>query len=119
MAFAAGHLNQEVRDVEADSGNRIQTNAVTFGERTAFLAGLALFTLAYADLAVLAAAGVIPAWLGGLALLYPLHLYWSLKTLAAGLNFDGIRRFQTRYRALFAVIGASMGVAVLLAMTRA
>ncbi len=113
LAFAAGHLNQEVRDIEADSRNRIKTNAVAFGERTTFLAGLALFTLAYAQLAILAAAGVIPGWLGLLALLYPLHLYWSWKTLSAGLSFESIRSFQTRYRALFAVIGASMGAAML------
>lgn len=115
LAFAAGHLNQEVRDVEADSGNRIQTNAVTFGGKSTFIAGLVLFTLAYAELPILAAAGAIPAWLGGLALLYPLQFYWTLKTLAAGLSFESIRTFQARYRVLFAIIGACMGAALLLA----
>jgi 4-hydroxybenzoate polyprenyltransferase len=115
LSFAAGHLNQEVRDVDADRRNGIKTNAVTFGKKGTFIAGVVAFTLAYAQLPILAAAGVIPNWLGGLVLLYPLQLYWSLRTLAAGLSFVGICRLQARYRALYAAMGVSMLAALLLA----
>jgi 4-hydroxybenzoate polyprenyltransferase len=114
LAFAAGHLNQEVRDFDGDIRNDIKTNAVTFGKKSAFIAGLVGFTCAYALLVALAAAGIIPGWLEVLVLLYPLHLYWSSKAIAEGLSFAGIRRLQARYRALYAVIGAAMLAALLL-----
>lgn len=106
LTFTAGHLTQEVRDHDGDRLSGLATNAVRFGRRAAFLAGLAIFTLAYADLALLALSGVIPAWLVWLPLvLYPIHLVWSVRTLAAGLDFDTVSRFQTRYRVLYAVMG--------------
>jgi 4-hydroxybenzoate polyprenyltransferase len=108
LAFTAGHLNQEVRDFEADRDSRIRTNAVTFGKRRTFIAGLALFSATYAQLLVLAAYGVIPSSLAILACLYLPHLYWSRKTLAEGLSFASLCRFQARYRALYAVIGAAI-----------
>jgi 4-hydroxybenzoate polyprenyltransferase len=115
LAFAAGHLNQEVRDFDGDVRNGIKTNAVTFGKTPTFIAGLVVFTFAYAQLVVLAAGGIIPGWLAGLALLYPLHLYWSLRMLAADLTFENMRRFQARYRALYAIIGVAMLAALLIA----
>ncbi len=115
LVFMAGHLNQEVRDAEVDAGNGIRTNAVAFGKKAAFLAGLAVFTAAYALLAGLAAAGVVAVWLGGLGLLLvPLQLYWSSRALAAGLGFAAIRRLQARYRVLFAVLGGAMLASLLL-----
>ena len=114
LTFAAGHLNQEVRDFDGDVRNQIKTNAVTFGKTPTFIAGLVVFTFAYAQLVVLAASGIIPGWLSGLALFYLLHLYWSLKVLAGGLSFQRVRRFQARYRAIYAVIGAAMLAALVI-----
>jgi 4-hydroxybenzoate polyprenyltransferase len=114
LAFAAGHLNQEVRDHDGDRRNGIRTNAVSFGKTRAFVAGLAAFTLAYAQIALLAARGILPGALGLLVVLFPLHLYWSLETLSAGLTFDRICRLQARYRALFGLIGLAMLAALLL-----
>jgi 4-hydroxybenzoate polyprenyltransferase len=109
LTFTAGHLNQEVRDHEGDRANGIRTNAVHFGPRRAFIAGLAVFTLAYADLAGLALAGLVAPALGVLAaLLYPVHLVLSIQVLRAGLGFESVSRFQARYRLLYAVIGVAM-----------
>lgn len=109
LTFTAGHLNQEVRDHDGDRANGTCTNAVRFGPRRTFLAGLAVFTLAYADLAVLALASLVPAPLGVLAVvLYPVHLVLSLRTLAAGLTFESVSGFQARYRLLYAAIGVAM-----------
>jgi 4-hydroxybenzoate polyprenyltransferase len=116
LAFVAGHLTQEVRDHEVDRLNGITTNAVRFGKTPIFAAALAVFTLAYLQLAVLAFRGMVPRPLGGLvAVLYPLHLYWSLRTFGAGLTFDSIRRLQARYRGLYTLIGAATLAALLLA----
>jgi 4-hydroxybenzoate polyprenyltransferase len=114
LAFAAGHLNQEVRDFDGDVRNQIKTNAVSFGKTRTFIAGLVVFTFSYAQLVLLAASGIIPGWLAGLGLVYLLHLYWSLKMLAAGLSFENMRRFQARYRAIYALIGAAMLTALLI-----
>ena len=105
LTFAAGHLTQEVRDHQGDVLNAIRTNAVIFGPRRTFAASLALFTLAYALLLLLALQGILPHPLAALIALYPIHLRWSLKTLAEGLTYASIRRLQTRYRALYAIIG--------------
>jgi 4-hydroxybenzoate polyprenyltransferase len=108
LVFVAGHLTQEVRDHEGDLLNGIKTNAVIFGKTSTFAAGLAVFTFAYAYLVVLAARGTVPRELAVLAVLYPLHLHWSLAALRSGLTFEGIRRLQARYRALYAIIGVAM-----------
>jgi 4-hydroxybenzoate polyprenyltransferase len=109
LTFTAGHLNQEVRDHDGDWMNGIQTNAVRFGKRAAFLAGFAIFTLAYADLVVLARMGLVAAPLGWLAaVLYPAHACWSLTTLRSGLTFESVSRLQTRYRLLYGLIGLAM-----------
>jgi 4-hydroxybenzoate polyprenyltransferase len=115
LTFAAGHLNHEARDHEGDRLNGITTNAVTFGKARSFAAGLALFTIADALLIVLAARGTVPRALVLVAALYPLHLFWSLRALRAGLTFNSIRRLQLCYRGLYAIIGLVMVLAVLLA----
>jgi 4-hydroxybenzoate polyprenyltransferase len=115
LVFAAGHLNQEVRDFEGDAHNGIRTNAVAFGPVPTFIAGLVVFTLAYAQLALMAAEGVVPRALAGLALFYPFHLFWSLDVLAGRLSFENIRKFQARYRAIYALIGMAMLAALLIA----
>jgi 4-hydroxybenzoate polyprenyltransferase len=113
LTFVAGHLTHETRDREGDLLNGIRTNAVTFGRARSFAAGLTLFTIADVLLVVLAARGAVPRALVLIAALYPLHLYWSLQALRAGLTFESIRRLQVRYRALYAIIGLLMVVMVL------
>jgi 4-hydroxybenzoate polyprenyltransferase len=112
LTFAAGHLTQEVRDHQGDVLNAIRTNAVIFGHRRTFAASLALFTLAHALLLLLALQGILPHPLAALVALYPVHLRWSLKTLAEGLTYASIRRLQARYRALYAIIGLAMVAAL-------
>lgn len=112
LTFAAGHLIQELRDYQGDVLNAIRTNAVAFGQRRTFIASLALFTLAHALLLFLALQGTFPRPLAALAVLYPLHLRWSLATLAEGLTYASIRRLQARYRALYAVVGLVMVAAL-------
>jgi 4-hydroxybenzoate polyprenyltransferase len=108
LTFTAGHLNQEVRDYDGDRHNGIQTNAVRFGKTQTFVAGLMVFTVAYAHLVFLASAGLVPVAQGFLAALYPIHLFWSIRTLRAGLTFETVSRFQSQYRALYALIGVFM-----------
>ncbi len=109
LTFTAGHLNHEVRDFDLDSRNNARTNAVAFGKRPAFVAGLIVFTFAYLCLFILGWFRFIPRPLAFLALLfYPLHLYWSLHVLRRDLNPETLNRFQIQYRALYAVIGISM-----------
>jgi 4-hydroxybenzoate polyprenyltransferase len=113
LTFAAGHLTQEIRDHQGDVLNAIRTNAVAFGRRRTFAASLALFTLAHALLFLLALQGTFPHPLAALVALYPIHLFWSLETLAEGLSYESISRLQTRYRALYAIVGLVMVVALL------
>jgi 4-hydroxybenzoate polyprenyltransferase len=108
LVFAAGHLNQEVRDYEGDLLNRVRTSAVVFGCRRTFLASLLIFTAAYAMLAGLAAVGILPGLLLWTTILWPLHVAWSLRALQRGLGFETAVWMQRRYRLLFAVIGFAM-----------
>jgi hypothetical protein len=87
---------------------------VAVGKLATFLAGLIVFTLAYADLLFLACSGIVPAVVAVLPLsLYPLHVFWSVGTLRRGLSFESVSRFQRRYRLLYAVIGLGMVVTLL------
>lgn len=115
LVFTAGHFTHETRDHESDVLNGIRTNAVAFGRRQSFLAGLALFTAAYALLVVLALSGLVPFVLVLAAALYPLHVLASLRALREGLTYESLIRLQTRYRAFFAIIGVAMLAAALLA----
>ena len=108
LVFAGGHLNQEVRDYEGDLLNGIRTSAVVFGCRRTFLASLLTFTAAYAILAGLAALGILPRLLLCTAILWPLHVGWSLRALQHGLGFETALWMQRRYRLLFACIGLVM-----------
>ena len=105
LTFAAGHLTHEARDCAGDLANRIRTNAVRFGRAPTFAAGFVLFTVADVLLIVMAIRGVVPHALVIIGLLYPLHFYWTLRTFYAGLTFENIRRLQTGYRMLYAIIG--------------
>jgi 4-hydroxybenzoate polyprenyltransferase len=113
LTFTAGHLNQEVRDYEGDRLNDLRTNAVVFGRRPVFLAGLVVFTLAYADLAILAGTGLVSRALGVLAVvLYPVHLILTRRTLRGGLTFESVSRFQRQYRLLYLLIGLALLLAL-------
>ncbi|MFC5489924.1 UbiA family prenyltransferase [Dokdonella soli] len=116
LVFTAGHLMHETRGYVGDSLNGIRTNALAFGKVHTFIAGLALFTAAYALLAALAASGAVPHVLLFAAALYPLHLCASLWALRSGLTFERLRQLQRLYRLLFAVIGIAMIMTVPLRM---
>jgi 4-hydroxybenzoate polyprenyltransferase len=108
LVFAAGHLNQEVRDYEGDLLNEIRTSAVVFGCRRTFLAGLCIFTAAYAVVFTLAAVGILPRLLLWSVIVWLLHVVWSLQALRRGLGFETAIWMQRRYRLLFAFIGMAM-----------
>jgi len=104
LVFAAGHLNQEVRDYEGDLLNGIRTNAVVFGQRPTFLASLFVFTAAYAMLISLSALNVLPRLVLWSSIVWLLHLVWTLQALRHGLSFDTAVWMQKRYRWLFAIV---------------
>lgn len=109
LTFAAGHLNHEVRDFELDQRTNARTNAVAFGKRATFIAGLIVFTCAYVCLFLLGWFGLVPRPLSLAAVLvYPLHLFWSLRVLRSQFQPEAVDRFQFQYRALYALIGVSM-----------
>jgi 4-hydroxybenzoate polyprenyltransferase len=109
LTFAAGHLNHEVRDFELDQKTNARTNAVAFGKRATFIAGLIVFTCAYLWLFLLGWFWLVPLPLSLVAvLLYPLHLIWSIRVLRSQFRSDVVDRFQTQYRALYALIGIGM-----------
>lgn len=108
LTFAAGHLNHEVRDFELDQKNNARTNAVAFGKRATFLAGLLVFTAAYLCLFLLGWFRFVPRRLSFIAVgFYSLHLYWSVRALSRQLEPAIIDRFQAQYRSLYALIGIS------------
>lgn len=105
LIFAAGHVMHETRGYEGDWLNGIRTNAVAFGKAKSFVAGLVLFTVAYALLVTLALFGLLPRLLVLVVVLYPVHLYASLRAVRSGLSFEGLLQYQKCYRLLYALIG--------------
>jgi 4-hydroxybenzoate polyprenyltransferase len=105
LIFAAGHVMHETRGHEGDQLNGIRTNAVAFGKVKSFVAGLVLFTLAYALLVALALFGLLPRLLLLVVILYPVHLYASLRAARTDLSFEGLLQYQKCYRVLYALIG--------------
>ena len=105
LMFAAGHLTQETRDWEADRANGVTTNAVAFGARRAFEAGLLAFALAHLVLVGLAVVALVPPVLVAVLAFSPLHFHWARQSLADGLSYDSLRLLRRRYRRLYAVLG--------------
>lgn len=112
LIFAAGHLTQEIRDHRGDAVHGTRTNAVVFGPRRTFAASLVLFALAHALLLALALRGILPRPLALLAALFAVQLFWSRKALGEGLTYESVRRLQSRYRLLYAVIGLAIVAAL-------
>lgn len=108
LVFAAGHLTHEVRDHDGDAHNGIRTNAVAFGRKNGFLAGLLLFGAAYGLLTVLALCGVVPAVLSLSMVLFAVHLHAAVRALKHGLSYAGVRRLQDVYRNIHVLIGLLM-----------
>jgi 4-hydroxybenzoate polyprenyltransferase len=114
LTFTAGHFNHEVHDFDHDQQHHLRTNAVAFGKRPVFIASLIIFTLAYGFLLCLALAGLIPRLLAIWPIvLYPLHLVCTLSALRRGLTPETVGRLQTRYRLIYALIGAGIFFAVI------
>lgn len=108
LVFAGGHLNQEVRDHEADLLNGIRTTAVAFGRQHTFFASLCTFTAAYAIATCLAALELWPRLLLLSPIVWLVHVAWYLQALQRGLGFDTAVWMQRRYRLLFALLGLAM-----------
>jgi 4-hydroxybenzoate polyprenyltransferase len=108
LVFAAGHLNQEVRDRESDRANGIATSAVVFGSRVAFLASFGLFSAAYLLVVALAASGRLPGVLLLTAGVWAVQAWWSGQALRRGLGVETALWMQRRYRLLFALVGLAM-----------
>lgn len=113
LIFAAGHLMHETRGYEGDRLNGIRTNAVAFGRAQSFVAGIVLFTAAYALLIALALFGLLPRLLVLAVVLYPVHLHASLRAVRAGLSFESLLEYQKCYRLLYGLIGAMLVGSVL------
>lgn len=108
LVFAAGHLNQEVRDYDADLRNRIRTTAVVYGARAAFVASLTLFSASYVLVAALALQSILAPTLVWAAALWPCHLACSCWAARGGLRSETAIWMQQRYRFSFALLGLAM-----------
>jgi len=115
ITFAAGHPIQEVRDFHEDRQVGARTNAIVFGPRPNFFAGVILFTVQYLYLFLLAWSGLIPRFLALLPIVFfPIHIWWTFLTLRRGLTSENVIRFQNRYRILYMLIGLVILVSLLL-----
>jgi 4-hydroxybenzoate polyprenyltransferase len=108
LVFAGGHLNQEVRDYDADLRNRIRTNAVVFGRRRTFIYSLLVFTAAYVFFGVLVLLGILARPLIWTTILWPWHVACSIRALRSGLGFEAAVWMQRKYRLQFALLGLAM-----------
>ena len=106
LIFAAGHLNHEVKDHDADSEAGLKTNAVVFGPKKMLLAAFVVFTIAFAYLLTITLAGVLifaESW--PFLAIFPIHFLLH-RHMVANLNgrvFD--KSYQRNYRLLFLAAG--------------
>jgi 4-hydroxybenzoate polyprenyltransferase len=113
LIFAAGHLSQEVADHDADRRSGLRTAAVRVGPRRAFVASFALFTLSVGLALALGLGGIAPPLLAvATAAVYPFHGLSFWRTLRAGLTFQAVDRYRTRYRLLYALVGLAVALSL-------
>jgi len=106
LIFAAGHLNHEVKDYDADLEANLRTNAVIFGPKRMLRVAFFLFTVAFIYLLTITLIGVLTikeTW--PFLATYPIHLFFHVKMkLNLGKKtFD--RGYQRNYRLLFVIAG--------------
>jgi hypothetical protein len=70
-----------------------------------FAVSFCLFTAAFALVAGLAAADVLPRVLLVTALGWPIQAWWAAQALRRGLGLETALWMQRRYRLLFALVG--------------
>lgn len=109
LVFAAGHLNQEIRDETEDRVHQLRTSAVVFGVQPTFVASWLMFSCAYAVLGILASTGAVSRPLLVVALVaWIVQSVWSAQALRRGLGRDSALWLQRRYRLLMAFVGLAM-----------
>jgi 4-hydroxybenzoate polyprenyltransferase len=113
LIITCGHLVQEVQDYSGDRLNGISTHANRFGQRPMFVLAFALFTISFVYLYWLAHTGLIAAFLRYLVLFYPIYAAITWKTFKAGLDYQNVHRYRSRYRILFAFITLAIVIGVL------
>jgi 4-hydroxybenzoate polyprenyltransferase len=107
LVFAAGHLNHEVKDHDADKNAGLRTNAVVFGPRRMLSVAFVVFTVAFFYLLGIVIAGYV-SWLEAWSFLaiYPVHLLLH-RRMIKGLGDEVYDiSYQRAYRALFVAAGA-------------
>lgn len=105
LTFAAGHLNHEVKDHDADKEADLRTNAIVFGPERVFSFAFNMFTFAFAYLLTLSVGGVL-SWRYSLPYLvvYPFHYYLHRQaTTGEWSGYD--KKYQMQYRFLFVFAG--------------
>ncbi len=103
--FAAGHLNHEVKDHDADKAIGLRTNAVVFGPRRMLNVALAVFGVFAAYLVVVSLRGLIDWSLSWpFVAIFPLHVlaHFSLRPRPPEVYR---RSYQVVYRTLYVAAG--------------
>lgn len=109
LVFAAGHLNHEVKDHDADLKAGLKTNAVVFGPRRMLHGAFAVFTIAFIYLLATSAAGTLQwheTW--PFLAIYPVHLILHLKMSSSLEEKVYDVAYQRNYRLLFVAAGLIM-----------
>lgn len=104
--FAAGHLNHEVMDHDADKEMGLATNAVVFGPRRMLNVAFGFFTFWAIYLALVSAAGFAPwRWSAPFLVIFPIHVI-AFKTMLPSKEGVYSRSYQKVYRILYVSAGA-------------
>lgn len=106
LVLAAGHFSNEIEDFDQDLAADIRTNAIAFGQRKVFRAGLALFIIS-SGFFVFVSAGMLwfPLYLATAVVLLVAWLIqaWRYRDWKGGEPIAGFRKF---YRAAYALLCA-------------
>lgn len=114
LILAAGHLNHELLDYEADLAVGFRTLPARVGKTPAFLASFSIFTLSSVLFCILTVKGMVPDYLYIVLLaIYPFHAYFVFRAYRSGICHETMHRLRSQYRTLYALAGLYM-VAVLI-----
>jgi lycopene elongase/hydratase (dihydrobisanhydrobacterioruberin-forming) len=103
LVLSAGHLSNEIDDLDSDREARILTNAIFFNEKNAFLAGIVLFIISsvlFVYIAFNIMDGIMYIYLSVIMLLT--WLIFFIYYIISGNSFS-IKTFRRMYRILYAM----------------
>ncbi len=102
LFITAGHLFQEIQDLQGDKTNNIKTLTIILGHKNSFVIAVILIMLAHVLISFLMIHEIFPDLIMINFIVLIAVMLFAMLTFFNGLNYKNINRFRLQYRIVYA-----------------